>query len=146
VPEDRLFSMVPHVDDVTIRPYVNAGHLVVRPERGLLRAWRDAFFRVYHTDEFEGFYRADERYVVFVHQAILAGVLLAGLEQAEMQELPGTYNYPLHLYAEDRTSRRPARLEELVTCRYEEWDDLAALRMPAGEGYRAWLSERLAGV
>jgi hypothetical protein len=145
VPEARLFPMVTHVDGVTVRPYFNAGHLVVRPERGLLRAWADLFFRVYRTEVFEHLYRRDGRYVIFAHQAILSGVLPACLEREEMAELPGTYNYPLHLYVEDRTSGRPARLEELVTCRYEEWEDLAALQIPAGDTWRAWLEARLGG-
>ncbi|MBN1661410.1 MAG: hypothetical protein JXA93_23665 [Anaerolineae bacterium] len=143
VPREKLFPMVTHVDQVAIRPYFNAGHLVVRPERGLLRAWRGRFFAVYRTDEFKALYQADRRYVIFVHQAILSGVLLACLDRDEMQEMPGTYNYPLHLYAEDGTSERPSRLEELVTCRYEDWDDLASLSMPAGDEYRAWLEGRL---
>jgi len=143
VPEERVFPMETHVDQATIRPYVNAGHLVVRPECGLLRAWHDTFFRVYRTPEFEYFYRQDQRYVIFMHQAILSGVLLSAVGRQAMQELPAAYNYPLHLYAEDATGGRPATLDELITCRYEAWDDLEELPLAAGERYRAWLGERL---
>jgi hypothetical protein len=117
----------------------------VRPEAELLRAWHDAFFRVYRTPAFERFYQ-DRRYAIFVHQAILSGVLLSAVERQAMQELPTTYNYPLHLYAEDTTGDRPEALDELVTCRYEAWTDLQALPLAAGEEYRAWLGARLAGL
>ena len=141
VPDERVFPMKTHVDEATLRPYVNAGHLVVRPEAGLLRAWHDVFFRAYRRPEFEAFYRQDRRYVIFVHQAILSAVLLAALDGERMQELPATYNYPLHLYAQDATGGRPSALEELVTCRYEDWSDLEPLPLPAAERYRVWLGE-----
>ncbi|MEJ2208003.1 MAG: hypothetical protein P8129_03080 [Anaerolineae bacterium] len=143
VPRERVFAMETHVDRAVIRPYVNAGHLVVRPEQGLLRAWHDTFFDVYRAAEFDAFYRQDQRYFIFVHQAILSGVLLASLSRQAMQELPATYNYPLHLYAEDVTADRPTALDELVTCRYEDWGDLERLPLAAGEGYRTWLEQRL---
>jgi hypothetical protein len=119
VPEDHVFPMTAHVDGVRIRPYYNAGLLIVRPEKGLLQAWYDRFFRVYQSPEFQEFYEQDGRYPIFAHQAILTGVLLSALAPDEVQELPPTYNYPLHLYEEDVTDSRPGRLEELVTCRHE---------------------------
>jgi hypothetical protein len=143
VPPDRIFPMTAHVDGVRIRPYMNAGLLVIRPESKLLQRWRESFFRLYKTPGFEAFYRQDERYIIFAHQAILSGVLLSALREDEMQELPPTYNYPLHLYAQDITDRRPSRLEELVTCRHEGLGTvLAGLEgMPGGESLRRWIAE-----
>ncbi len=145
VPQDRVFPMTAHVDGVRIRPYFNAGLLIARPERGLLRSWRDTFFRVYKTSEFEEYYRGDERYIIFAHQAILSGVVLSTLPTDQMQELPPTYNYPLHLYEEDVTDDRPTCLEELVTCRHEGFGaDLAGLRtLPAEETLRQWIADQV---
>jgi hypothetical protein len=145
VPEDRVFAMTTHVDGTRIRPYFNAGLLAVRPERRLLQIWRDNFLRVYGAAEFQEFYKKDERYTVFMHQAVLAGTVLSTLRTDEIEELPPTYNYPLHLYGEDVTDHRPSRLEELVTFRYEdsfenpEWKK----KIPAGEPLKQWISERL---
>ncbi|MFX0125282.1 MAG: hypothetical protein ACFFAE_16765, partial [Candidatus Hodarchaeota archaeon] len=36
VTEDKIFPMKTHVDNNTLRPYFNAGFLIVRPEKGLL--------------------------------------------------------------------------------------------------------------
>ncbi len=141
VPKTRVFPMMTHVDGTRIRPYFNAGLLVVRPERRLLQAWRDTFFRVYEEPSFQKFYQKDERYAVFVHQAVLSGVILSAFETSEIQELPSTYNYPLHLYAQDVTDHRPSSLEELVTFRHEgfyndpEWMN----KIPAGEPLKQWI-------
>lgn len=145
VPGDRVFPMATHVDDTVIRPYFNAGILVTRPEKGLLGAWRDTYFRVYREPSLQEFYQQDGRYRIFVHQAVLSGVILSTLETDELQELPPVYNYPLHLYAEDVTDDRPSCLEELVTLRHEGfYEDPGWMgRMPAGEPLKRWLAERL---
>lgn len=143
----RVFPMTAHVDGVRIRPYMNAGLLVVRPEKNLLRTWYDTFFRQYRTPEFRAFYEQDRRYVIFVHQAILTGVMLSALTRDEMEELPPNYNYPLHLYEEDVTKDRPAALGELVTCRHE---GLAAIpevidRIPTEASLKQWLADQIPG-
>jgi hypothetical protein len=145
VSEDRVFPMTTHVDGVRIRPYFNAGFLITRPEKNLLRTWCKTFFRVYRTPGFEEFYQRDERYTIFAHQAILSGVILSTLGADEMQELPPTYNYPLHLYAEDTTDSRPSRLEDLVTCRHEGLgDDLGPINaIPADESLRQWIADQI---
>jgi len=119
VPENRIFPMMTHVDGTTIRPYFNAGLLVTRPEKQLLQAWRCTYFAAYAEPSFQEFYRQDERYKVFIHQAILSGVILSALSTNEIQELPSKYNYPLHLHAQDVTGQTPSCLEELVTFRHE---------------------------
>jgi len=94
---------------------------------------------------FQKFYQKDERYAVFVHQAVLSGVILSMLQTGEIQELPPTYNYPLHLHAQDVTDHRPSSLEELVIFRHEgfyadpEWIN----RMPAKEPLKQWIAKRL---
>ena len=143
VPEDHVFPMTAHVDGVRIRPYLNAGLLIVRPEKGLLQAWYDRFFQVYQSPEFQEFYEQDGRYTIFAHQAILTGVLLSALAPDEMQELPPTYNYPLHLYDEDVTDYRPARLDEMVTCRHEGLAGALEVidTIPAEASLKQWLTD-----
>jgi hypothetical protein len=126
---------------------MNAGLLVVRPEKNLLRTWRDTFFRQYQTPKFRAFYEQDRRYVIFVHQAILTGVLLSALTRDEMEELPPAYNYPLHLYEEDVTKDRPAALGDLVTCRHEGLDGIPEVldSIPTEQSLKQWLTERIPG-
>ncbi len=145
VTADRVFPMKTHVDGETLRPYLNAGILATRPERGLIRGWRDVFLRSYRDPAFEEQYRRDERYKVFLHQALLSGLVIASLGRGELMELPPTYNYPVHLYEEDATGRRPGSVEELVTMRHEgfyedpDWGE----KLPARGPLKRWIADRL---
>ena len=145
VPEDRVFPMMTHVDGTKIRPYFNAGCYVTRPEKHLLQNWRDTFLKVYREPSLQELYQQDERYKVFIHQAVLSGVILSTLATDEIQELPPEYNYPLHLHAEDITDHRPSSLEEVVTFRHEGfYEDPEWIKtMPAKEPLRQWMAERL---
>jgi hypothetical protein len=141
VPDDHIFPMTTHVDSIIIRPYFNAGILVTRPKKRVLRIWYDTFMDAYQKDEFRELYVQDERYVIFMHQAILSGVILSLYHKDQLLELPRTYNYPLHLRDEDVTGHRPAALEELVTVRHEGFykDPQWSAKMPASKITKTWL-------
>jgi hypothetical protein len=144
VPRDRVFPMKTHIDGNTLRPYFNAGLLAVRPERHFIKKWRDTFTDLYQRPEFEKFY-ANEMYRIFMHQAVLSAVALASFPCDELLELPPTYNYPVHLYHDDVTGRRPGSIEELVTVRHEKFykDPVWEEKIPAGEPLKRWIAERL---
>jgi hypothetical protein len=146
VPDGRIFPMETHVNGATLRPYFNSGILVIRPGRGLMRAWRDKYVEVYDVPALRDFYERDERYRIFVHQAVLSGVILSELGNRELVEMPASYNYPLHLHGEDATVGRPAAMDELVTMRHEgfysdpQWHE----KMQAGDSLKKWFLDRLA--
>lgn len=145
VPKDRVFPMMTHVDNTRIRPYFNTGLLITRPETLLLQNWRDTFFNVYQEPSFQEFYQQDPRYRIFMHQAVLSGVILSTLTTNEIQELPTTYNYPLHLIDQDVTDHRPSSLEELVTLRHEGFyeDPDWSKKIPANKPLKQWIAKRL---
>jgi hypothetical protein len=144
VPDDQLFPMTTSVDMVTIRPYFNAGMLVIRPERGVLRRWADTFSNLYRLPIFPPFFRQNKLYQIFFHQAVLAGVILASVEQEALQSLSHLVNYPLHLHAAYPAERRPATMNELVTCRYDtafqnsEWRKTITVNEPL----ESWLANQ----
>lgn len=107
------------VDEQRIRPYFNAGLLAVRPTEGLLRAWSSQFLDSYADPAFQPFYDQHAQYRIFLHQAILAGVILARLHPAQWCELPWHVNYPLHMHGDYPAARRARRLNDLVSCRYD---------------------------
>jgi hypothetical protein len=117
----NIFSMHTVVDEQLVRAYFNAGLLVVRPERGLLRAWQSRFEKLADLPEFQAYYAQNELYEIFIHQAILAGTILALLQPEQFQPLPFEMNYPLHLHTRVAPFHRPSSLEQLITCRYEEY-------------------------
>lgn len=124
VPQERLFQMITCYGEA-VRPYFNAGILVIDPREGLLKKWATEFDRTFQHPDFTPFFD-EPRYAIFMHQAILSGVLLNGLTAAEMSELPESYNYPLHMHVDYPASGRAAGLSDLVTARYEKTDDLTA--------------------
>lgn len=145
VPADRVFPMATHVDGTKIRPYFNAGLLVVRPEKRLLQIWLNNFLAIHEATDFQELYEKDKRYTIFMHQAVLAGTVLSTLQTDEIAQLPPTYNYPLHLYREDVTENRPSSLEEMITFRYEDFFESLEWRkkIPAKEQLKKWIAERL---
>ncbi|MFX1563628.1 MAG: hypothetical protein ACFFDP_10030 [Promethearchaeota archaeon] len=145
VTQDRIFPMTTHVDAAQIRPYFNAGFLITRPERRLFKKWHDTFFDLYQKPVFQAFYKKSRRYWIFMHQAILSGVILASYSKDEIQELPPTYNYPLHLLAKDVSEHAPSSLEGLVTIRHEVFyrDPNWSSKMPAPESLKTWIAKQL---
>jgi hypothetical protein len=145
VPQDRIFPMETHIDGTRIRPYFNAGMLITRPHKRLLQTWSNIFFDSYQILPFRKFYEENDLYKIFIHQALLSGVILSKFETDELAELPSTYNYPLHLYTEDVTGHRPSFIEEVVTFRHESfYNDKEWMRkMPAKKQLRQWLADRI---
>jgi len=147
---EQAFAMQTIVDEQVVRAYINSGLLVVRPERGILRAWQSNFYDLYRLPEFEAFYRQHELYEIFMHQAVLAGSIIALLKPEEFQVLPFEINYPMHLHSKVTATRRPTNLSRLITCRYEDYaevfgslnlDDLIEIDAPL----KAWLVSQFKG-
>jgi hypothetical protein len=145
VPAGQVFPMTASVDQQRIRPYFNAGLLVVRPQRGLLQLWRDAFHKFYRDTRFEEFYQQSRLYRIFIHQAILAGTILSTVDYQEIQQLSHLINYPLHMHTEYPADRRPAYMNELITCRYDVFFEDPGWRraFPVKEPLKGWLDEQL---
>jgi hypothetical protein len=145
VDADKVPPMKTHVDGNIVRFYINAAHLSIRPEKRLISAWLEKFKSLYAHPDFTPFY-ADGRYRIFMHQAILSALAVESMSRDELLELPPTYNYPSHLYDEDKTGKRPTRIDELVTVRHEgfyeepDWEE----KMPASAGLKKWLREKMA--
>ena len=144
----KVFTLQTVVDAQVIRAYINAGLLVVRPERGLLRAWQASFDGQYLLPEYEAFYGQNELYKIFMHQAVLAGSLLSLLKVDEFQAFPAEINYPLHLHSRMAPAHRPASLSQLVTCRYEDYAEFMDNTHRAGfiqvdDSMREWLRSQM---
>lgn len=112
--ESNIFPMRTTVDEVTIRPQFNAGMMVVRPEKHLLRTWQVNFESLYRHPELQEFYKKHILYKIFIHQAVLSATLLALLNPTEMQELGAQVNIPVFLPAQQP--------EEIISLRYDEFN------------------------
>jgi hypothetical protein len=144
VEPDHLFPMDTCLRDNTIRPYFNAGCQVTRPQDGLLSRWCELFRSLYGHLDFKQFFE-NPLYRVFMHQAVLAGVVLSSFSPAQLYELPESYNYPLHLHADYPIEFRSAKLNDLVTCRYETFDELkkTLAAIAVDEPIKKWILSRI---
>jgi len=142
-----IFPMKAVADGKTLRPYFNAGLLVVRPERGILAKWAESFPVLYGDPLLADMCRRDARVRVFLHQAALAGAILSHCRREEMAQLPDGYNYPIFFKEMYGAEREFASLEGVVTLRYDEYfrkpapDWADRLKGPAAT--ISWLEDRL---
>ena len=144
-PLESIFPVTTIVDGVRIRAQFNAGLLVVRPEKELLRTWNANFRHLYREPQWNEFYKQDILYRIFIHQAILAATITARLSRSEIQFFSDRVNYPLFLHSKYPVGKRPTTLNELETCRYDEfrffenqdWRNLLPMDTPL----RRWLEE-----
>ncbi|MFW9853152.1 MAG: hypothetical protein ACFFDS_09425 [Candidatus Thorarchaeota archaeon] len=144
VKEENIFPMQTHVDGKILRPYFNSGFLIVRPERGLFKEWWNKYKELYKDPKFKKFYKKDDLYVTFIHQAVLSGVILSKLENHEIQELPFEYNYPLNLYFETSEEYLPNNINDLVTARYylnKLTEGHEFEKIPFQDPLKCWLEE-----
>jgi hypothetical protein len=144
VTEDDIFPMITSADQVKIRPYINAGMLVVRPEQKLLHQWCDTFLDIYQNSRFMDFYEQKRLFKIFIHQAVLSASVIASIDQTEIMELPDFVNYPLHMHSQYPIDHRPTTLNDLISFRYEQffskpnWQDIIQVEPPL----KGWLAER----
>ncbi len=141
VSESNIFPMQTHVDGEILRPYFNAGMLISRPETGLFRSWWNLFNEWYLNEDFLKYYKENELYAVFIHQAILAGVILSRMKKERLYELPFSYNYPLNLYWESKEKYKPRQLEKLISVRYcNKLQNLQFLEdLPLSISLKSWI-------
>jgi hypothetical protein len=147
VPPAAPFPMKTVADGKKIRPYFNAGLLVVRPERGILRRWAEAFPVLYRDAALAHLCRSDPRMRVFLHQAALTGAILNFLKKDEMVQLPDSYNYPLFFKDVHEAEKEFNNIDGVVTLRYDVYFENPAadwgntIQGPAAAV--SWLRERL---
>lgn len=135
VDPSRAFAVTSTVDRERIRFYPNAGCLAVRPREGILASWRDCLVRAAGDAGLLAMCREPLR-GLFLHQALLAGTILARVPATDLLELPFAYNYPVHLHWKVPGDLRPRWMEDLVTARYEEVSFLEGGGLPMEETTR----------
>ena len=149
VPGAAVFPMKTVADGKTLRPYFNAGLLVVKPARGILRKWAACFTVLYRDTVLVDMCGRDERTRVFLHQAALSGAILNLLKRDEMGELSDRYNYPIFFKEMYGADREFDSIDGVVTLRYDVYfqkpapDWAERLKGPAATV--SWLKERLDG-
>jgi len=121
VSESSIFQMVTPADNAAIRPYFNAGLLVVRPERKIFRKWAESFKVLYQDPVIVEMCNKDIKKRIFLHQIALVGAALNLLKPDDMQELSSIYNYPLFFHLNFKSDKKFDSIEEIVSIRYDTY-------------------------
>jgi hypothetical protein len=147
IPPAALFPMTTPADRQKIRAYFNAGLVVVKPARGVLRSWARHFCALYEDPAIVEDVRADVLKKVFLHQMALVGAILGNVPPSELVELSARYNYPIFFKEMFGAVEAFDSLTDVVTLRYDDF-----FRNPAPDWHKklkgpadriAWLKARL---
>jgi hypothetical protein len=147
VPEEAMFPMYTHTDNVEIRPYFNAGVMVVRPEKGILRKWAESFPVLYGDSVIVEMCREDRLKAIFLHQVALACGVLNTIGEDDMIRLSDKINYPMFFKEMFGADHEYDDLNDVVTLRYDvyfrnpapDWSE----KLNAPDDIIVWLKERL---
>jgi len=140
VSNESIFPMQTMADNQIIRPYFNAGFFVVNPRMNLLQNWSENFKNYYQLDIFQSFFKTDNRYEIFFHQAIFSGTILSSLLPEDFIEIPNTVNYPLHMHWEIPEERRIKNIKDLISGRYcMDYNPTWLSDIPLEEPLKSWL-------
>lgn len=146
IQESTVFPMVTPADGDTIRPYFQAGCIVVRPERSILRKWAEMFTTLCQDSIIKALCKQDQRKRSFTFQVALTGAILNNLDRSEMIQFSDRINYPIFFKEMFDAKRDFHDITNAVTVRYEHffvnppvyWDK--QLKGPADR--IAWIKER----
>ena len=143
-PED-LPAITTCIDRQRIHLYVNAGLLVVRPERGILRKWSEFFKRTYNLPSFKRFYKENQANAIFMHQAALTAAVVKTTKPHERWILPEHYLFSIDNFFDYAPEYRPESLDQIVTGRFHEFFSLENWeeKIIASETLINWFHEQL---
>ena len=147
VSESSLFPMVTPADGDTIRPYFNAGCMIVRPKQFTLRKWAEYFTLLYQDSVLSEMCKQDVYKRIFIHQAALTGAIVNYLARDEITQLSDRINYPIFFKQMFGSKREFNNISDVITFRHESY-----FRNPAPDWYEklrgpadkiTWLKEQL---
>lgn len=147
ISEASLFPMITTTGKEKIRPYFNAGCLIVRPKNGLMKKWTEFYAMLYQDQFYIDMCEKDIKYRVFLHQAALTAAILRLYKKGDMVELPKTFNYPIFFDEMFGAPDKHDSIMDVITMRYDiyfknpdpNWDK----KLKAPEGIINWLKKRL---
>lgn len=119
--ESRLFPMVTPADEDTIRPYFNAGLLVVRPDAGILKKWVEYYGKLYQDTVLKKMCEEDISKRIFLHQTALTGAILNQYTPEDILLLSDRMNYPIFFREQFGAKKDFHDISDVVTFRHESY-------------------------
>ena len=119
VKPEAIFPITTPVDSTQIRAYFNAGIIIVRPERGILRKWPVFYEKLYSDPFYQEECKKDVKKRIFLHQTALVGAVLNMLSWDEMTSFDDRYNYPFFFFEKYPADKQLKSLDDAVTIRHD---------------------------
>jgi hypothetical protein len=119
--EDDFPPITTAIDRKKLHLYVNAGLLVVRPEKKLLQTWATFFQETYNLQKFKSFYQENQAYAIFMHQAALSAAMIKRTNFKERAILPNTYLFSVDNFFDYTEELRPGTLDQVTTGRFHDF-------------------------
>jgi hypothetical protein len=117
--DSSLFPMTTVAGDEVIRPYINAGLLVLNPECGLLQKWPGYFEKLYKDSAIRELCKQDSKRNIFLFQVSLTANILNNIKREKMAELSDRYNYPIFFDVMFGAVRPFDSIEKAISIRHE---------------------------
>lgn len=141
----RIPAVEPLVDPQPIRFYVNCGIIAFRPSLGLCQEWARRFVALVKDEAYQQSACSDFRHRLFLHQAVLSGLILQRTTPGQRRWLPVELGYPLefHLKGKIPAEKRIEDLGRVVAFFVEQYWELHPDWMTAfriDEPLKAWLT------
>ncbi|KPK86898.1 MAG: hypothetical protein AMS27_04095 [Bacteroides sp. SM23_62_1] len=121
VDESRLFPMITPADEDTIRPYFNAGLLVVRPDAEILRKWIDYYEKLYQDTILKKMCEQDISKRIFLHQTALTGAIMNHFDGEDILQLSDQVNFPIFFREQFGAKKDFHDITGVVTFRHESY-------------------------
>jgi hypothetical protein len=119
VKESTLFPMTAAASGETLKPYFNAGLLVLNPKCGLFQVWSSYFQTLYQDSAIVTLCKQDRKKNIFLFQVALTSAILNKFKRTEMIELSDKYNYPIFFDQMFGAPRPFDSIEGVITMRHE---------------------------
>ncbi|MBN2601400.1 MAG: MBL fold metallo-hydrolase, partial [Candidatus Marinimicrobia bacterium] len=130
------------VDDVPIQPYYNCEVYSVNPKLGICEEWAGILTDLLNDEEYQSTACTTFLNKLFLHQAVLSGVITSKVPQGRIKPLPISSGYPFNQHERLAPEKQIASLNELSVVIFDyAWAMIPNWMntIPTNEPLRQWL-------
>lgn len=132
------------VDAVHIQPYYNCEVYSVNPSKGICREWAAQLESLLRDREYQKNSCTTPQRRLFLHQAVLSGIIASRIKAGRLKALPLTCSYPFNQHDRLSDGKKVSSLNELTAVIFDyAWSSNPAWmdKIRIDEPLRSWLSD-----
>lgn len=121
----KLSAMKTIVDNVEIQPYFNCEVFSINPELGICSEWAEKLGILLRDDDFQKNACTSFLRKLFLHQAVLSGVISSKINPERIKSLPVTSGYPFNQHDRLPADKKILSLNECSVVIFDyAWDNI----------------------